>query len=133
MNTPKALTDIAKALNLSSSMVSRALTGGSGVSPSTKKLVLNYAEKLNYKPNAIAISLRARRSYTIGILVSEVANGFFAQVINGVESVAYELGYRVIISQTHESLEREVVNVRYLASRPIDGLLVDKPHYIDPG
>jgi LacI family transcriptional regulator len=124
MDAPKTLTDIAKALNLSPSTVSRAMTGSTGVSPLTKKRVLNYAEKLNYKPNASAVSLKARRSFTIGVIVSEVANDFFAQVINGIESVAYELGYRVIISQTHESLEREVVSVRHLASRSIDGLLV---------
>lgn len=116
--------DIAKALNLSTSTVSRALRGSYEISPETKKLVLEYAEKINYRPNPIALSLKERRSRSIGVVVSEIANNFFSQAINGIESIAYNRGYHVIISQSHESHEREVVNVQHLASRSVDGLLV---------
>lgn len=116
--------DIAKALNLSTSTVSRALRGSYEISPETKKLVLEYAEKINYRPNPIALSLKERRSRSIGVVVSEIANNFFSQAINGIESIAYNRGYHVIISQSHESQEREMVNVQHLASRSVDGLLV---------
>ena len=116
--------DIAKALGLSTSTVSRALRGSYEISAETKKLVLEYAEKLNYRPNPIALSLKEKRSRSIGIVVCEIANNFFSQVINGIESVAYKRGYYVIISQSHESYEREVANIQYLASRSVDGLLV---------
>jgi LacI family transcriptional regulator len=116
--------DIAKALNLSTSTVSRALRGSYEISPETKKLVLEYAEKINYRPNPIALSLKERRSRSIGIIVSEIANVFFSQAINGIESIAYNRGYHVIITQSHESQEREKVNVQHLASRGVDGLLV---------
>jgi len=116
--------DIAKALGLSTSTVSRALRGSYEISAETKKLVLEYAEKLNYRPNPIAQSLKEKRSRSIGIVVCEIANNFFSQVINGIESVAYKKGYYVIISQSHESYEREVSNTQYLASRSVDGLLV---------
>lgn len=116
--------DIAKALNLSTSTVSRALRGSYEISSETKKLVLEYAEKINYRPNPIALSLKERRSRSIGVVVSEIANNFFSQAINGIESIAYNRGYHVIISQSHESQEREVVNVQHLASRSVDGLLV---------
>jgi len=116
--------DIAKALGLSTSTVSRALRGSYEISTETKKLVLEYAEKLNYRPNPIAQSLKEKRSRAIGIVVCEIANNFFSQVINGIESVAYKQGYYVIISQSHESYEREVSNTQYLASRSVDGLLV---------
>lgn len=116
--------DIAKALNLSTSTVSRALRGSYEISGETKKLVLEYAEKINYRPNPIALSLKERRSRAIGIVVSEIANNFFSQAINGIESIAYNRGYHVIITQSHESQEREAVNVRHLASRGVDGLLV---------
>jgi LacI family transcriptional regulator len=116
--------DIAKALGLSTSTVSRALRGSYEISAETKKLVLEYAEKLNYRPNPIALSLKEKRSRSIGIVVCEIANNFFSQVINGIESVAYKQGYYVIISQSHESYEREVSNTQYLASRSVDGLLV---------
>lgn len=116
--------DIAKALGLSTSTVSRALRGSHEISPETKKLVIEYAEKLNYRPNPIALSLKERRSRSIGVVVCEIANNFFSQAINGIESIAYNRGYHVIISQSHESYEREVVNVEHLASRSVDGLLV---------
>jgi LacI family transcriptional regulator len=116
--------DIAKALNLSTSTVSRALRGSYEISADTKKAVLEYAEKINYRPNPIALSLKERRTRAIGVVVSEIANNFFSQAINGIESIAYNRGYHVIITQSHESEEREKVNVQHLASRGVDGLLV---------
>lgn len=124
MKYPYTIKDIAKALNLSASTVSRALRDSYEISADTKKLVLDYADKVNYQANPIARSLKERRSYSIGIIVSEIANNFFSQVINGVESVAYDKNYQVIISQTHESADREKLNVEYLSSRSIDGLLI---------
>src|SRR5687768_1641305 len=116
--------DIAKALDLSTSTVSRALRGSYEISPETKKLVLEYAEKINYRPNPIALSLKERRSRAIGVVVSEIANNFFSQAINGIESIAYNRGYHVIITQSHESRDREKVNVEHMAARGVDGLLV---------
>jgi LacI family transcriptional regulator len=116
--------DIAKELNLSTSTVSRALRGSHEISSDTKKLVLEYAEKMNYRPNPIALSLKERRSRAIGVVVSEIANNFFSQAINGIESIAYNRGYHVIFTQSHESQEREKVNVEHLVSRSVDGLLI---------
>lgn len=116
--------DISKALNLSTSTVSRALRGSHEISSETKKLVLEYAEKINYRPNPIALSLKKGRSRSIGVVVSEIANTYFSQAINGIESIAYNRGYHVIITQTHESKEREIVNIEHLASRSVDGLLI---------
>jgi DNA-binding LacI/PurR family transcriptional regulator len=116
--------DIARALNLSTSTVSRALRDSYEINPATKKLVLEYAARLNYHPNPIALSLRERRSLSLGVVVCEVANSFFSQVINGVESIAYEKGYQVIISQSRESSEKEWRGLQYLASRSVDGLLI---------
>lgn len=116
--------DIAKALGLSTSTVSRALRDSYEISPETKKLVLEYAEKNNYHPNPIALSLRERRSRSIGVIVAEIANSFFSQAIDGIESIAYKNGYNVIISQTRESFDRELINLNYLTSRSMDGLIV---------
>jgi DNA-binding LacI/PurR family transcriptional regulator len=116
--------DIAKALGLSTSTVSRALRDSYEISPETKKLVLEYAEKINYHPNPIALSLKERRSRSIGVIVAEIANSFFSQAIDGIESIAYKNGYNVIISQSRESFDREVINLHYLTSRSIDGLIV---------
>jgi LacI family transcriptional regulator len=116
--------DIAKALGLSTSTVSRALRGGYEISEETKKIVLEYAAKINYRPNPIALSLKERRSHSIGIVVCEIANYFFSQAINGIEAVAYNAGYNVIITQSNESYDREIINVQHLASRSVDGLLI---------
>ncbi len=116
--------DIAKALGLSTSTVSRALRDSYEISPETKKNVIEYAQQINYRPNPIALSLKEKRSRSIGIIVCEIANSFFSQAINGIESIAYDKGYNVIIAQSHESYEREILNLQYLASRSIDGLLI---------
>ncbi len=116
--------DIARALGISTSTVSRALRDSYEISAETKQLVMECAEKLNYKPNPIALSLKERRSRSIGVVVCEVANSFFSQIINGIESLAYDKGYNVIISQSHESYDRELIDLQYLASRSVDGLLI---------
>ena len=116
--------DIAKALGISTSTVSRALRDSYEISPETKALVLECAEKLNYKPNPAALSLKERRTRSIGVIVCEIANNFFSQAIDGIESIAYDKGYNVIITQSHESFEREVANLQFLASRSVDGILV---------
>lgn len=116
--------DIAKALGLSTSTVSRALRDSYEISPETKRLVMEYAEKINYQPNPIALSLKEKKSHTIGVIVGEIANSFFSQIINGIESVAKTRHYNVIISQSHESFEKEMTNLQYLTSRSIDGLLI---------
>jgi DNA-binding LacI/PurR family transcriptional regulator len=116
--------DIAKALGLSTSTVSRALRDSYEISAETKKVVLEYAKTHHYRPNPIALGLKERRTRSIGVIVCEIANSFFSQAINGMESVAYSKGYNVMISQSHESVEREMFDLQYLASRSIDGLLI---------
>ena len=116
--------DIAKALGLSTSTVSRALRDSYEISPETKQVVLDYAKQINYRPNPIALSLKEKRSRSIGVIVSEIANSFFSQIINGIESIAYSKGYNAIISQSMESYEREVINMDFLSSRSVDGFLL---------
>lgn len=116
--------DIARELKLSVSTVSKALRDSHEISEKTKKVVLAYAQANNYRPNPIAQSLKQGRSKSIGIVVSTIENQFFSQVINGIESVAYQFGYNVIITQTHESFDLEVKNVGHLTHRSVDGLLI---------
>lgn len=116
--------DIARALGLSVSTVSKALRDSYEISEKTKKLVVEYAKENNYRPNPIAQSLKKGHSKSIGIVVSTIENQFFSQVINGIESVADKAGFNVIITQTHESYEREVKNVDQLTHHSLDGLLI---------
>lgn len=116
--------DIAKALGLSTSTVSRALRDSYEISSDTKRLVLDYAEKMHYRPNPIALSLKENRSRSIGVIIPEIANHYFSQAINGIEAAASERGYHVVIFQSQESYEREVEKIEYLAARRVDGLLM---------
>ncbi len=116
--------DVAKALKLSISTVSKALRGSHEISEETKRQVLEYAREHNYKPNPIAQSLKRGRSKSIGVIVCNIDNNFFSQVINGIESVARQKDYNVIITQSQESYEREIANSAHLSSRSVDGLII---------
>ncbi|TFV97331.1 LacI family transcriptional regulator [Algoriphagus kandeliae] len=116
--------DIARELNVSSSTVSRALKDYPGISDETKRKVKELAAKLNYRPNAIALSLRKSRSFTIGVIIPEVVHFFFSTVISGIEEVAYSRGYNVILTQTNEKFDRERSSIETMLSNQIDGFLV---------
>ncbi len=115
---------IAKALKLSVSTVSKAMRGSHEISEETKRNVLAYAREHNYKPNPIAQSLKRGRSKSIGVIVCNIDNNFFSQVINGIESIARQKDYNVIITQSQESYEREIANSEHLSSRSVDGLII---------
>jgi LacI family transcriptional regulator len=116
--------DIATALNLSTSTVSKALKGSHEISAKTQSLVKEYARQQNYRPNPIAQNLRKGKSKSIAVIVPNFDNNFFSQVINGIESIAFKKDYNVIVTQTHESYNREVLNTQHHFSRSVDGLLV---------
>lgn len=116
--------EIARKLNISKSTVSRALRNSPEISEQTRQRVIELARELNYSPNPIALSLLKNRTHTIGIIVPEIDNPFFSMVISGVDDVAYSRGYHVMIYQSHESYEREQIDVRHIADRRADGLIV---------
>jgi len=122
-------------LNLSAATVSRALRDSHEISRETKIRVHEMAKKLNYEPNPFASSLRKQKSKTIAVIVPEIANNFFSLAINGIEEVARERDYHVLIYQTHESSEIETSFLMRLLSGRVDGILislacenVDKEH-----
>lgn len=116
--------DIAKALGISPSTVSRALKDHPDISEKTKKAVNELAKKLKYRPNAIALSLRSSRSHTIGILIPQLVHHFFSSVIAGAESIAHDSNYNVILSRSNESYDIEVKNTQTMLLSRIDGMLV---------
>ncbi len=116
--------DIATALNISKSTVSRALQAHSDINESTRKAVLNMARKLNYHPNLLAKSLVNKKSNTIGIIVPEFVNYFFPTLIIGAQEVATKAGYNVIICQSQESVKTEIANVNVLLSSRVDGVII---------
>ncbi len=115
--------DIAKVLGYSVSTVSRALKNHQDISAETRKLVQETANELKYKPNLLALSLRKNKTYTIGVLIPEIVHHFFSSVISGIEDIAYDKGYNVIVCQSNENYDREVINAQALISNRVDGVL----------
>jgi LacI family repressor for deo operon, udp, cdd, tsx, nupC, and nupG len=116
--------DIAEKLNIAPSSVSRALNNSSSVKESTKKLILQTAEELNYKMNSLASNLRKGQSKTIGVIVPRINQNFFANVIAGIEDASYKQGYNLIICQSNESYEKEVQCVNTLINQNVDCIVI---------
>ncbi|WP_245843531.1 LacI family DNA-binding transcriptional regulator [Niastella vici] len=115
---------MAKELNLAVSTVSRALRDSHEISPQTKERVRELAEKLGFQPNPHASSLRQNKSKTIAVIIPEIENNFFSQVINGIESVTPNKGYHVLIYLTHEDYNKERDILQLLRNGRVDGIMV---------
>ena len=116
--------DIAKMLGVSPSTVSRALKDHPDISEETRNLVKTFAEKVKYRPNALALSLRKQKTNTLGLVIPEIVHHFFSSVISGMEDLAYGEGYTMMICQSNENFYREVINLQALLDHRVDGLLV---------
>lgn len=118
------IVDIAKRLQISPSTVSRALSDHPDIKEQTKDQVRRVAKELRYSPNPIAQSLKSSRTTTIGVIVPEIKHDFFSSAISGIEEVAYQSGYTIIVCQSNESFEREVVNTNVLMHHRVAGVIV---------
>lgn len=116
--------ELAKELKISTSTVSRALADKWDVNPETRKAVLELAERWNYHPNPISLSLKQQHTLTVGVVVPEFITSFFPEVIIGIQYTLEAEGYSVLISQSNESYENEVHNVNNLEARLVDGLII---------
>jgi LacI family transcriptional regulator len=116
--------DIAKELKISTSTVSRALADKWDVNPETRKSVLELAEKLQYKPNPISLSLKQQQTMFIGVIVPEFINSFFSEVIMGIQCVLEAENYQILIMQSNESQTNELKNLKALEAKLVDGFIV---------
>lgn len=116
--------ELAQALGLSTSTVSRAFRGNSDINPDTKERVLSLAKEMNYQPNHYASNLREQRSRTIAVIVPELANNFFSQAINGIEKIAREKDYHVLIYRTGDDFEKEVSFINDLHNGRVEGIIM---------
>ncbi len=116
--------DIAKALGISASTVSRALKDHPDISIETKRQVTELAQKLKYRPNPIALSLKNQRSNVIAVIVPEIVHHFFSSVISGIETAAEENGLQVMISQSFESFEREMLLCEIFKNSFVEGVII---------
>jgi LacI family transcriptional regulator len=124
MRRKVTLKQIAKELDVSISTVSKSLRNSLEISEDTRQKVQAFAKLYNYKPNNIALSLKNKKTKTICIIIPEIIHHFFATVISGVEHVANEKGYNVLVCLSDESFDKEVINMEMLANGTIDGFIM---------
>ncbi|HKK81272.1 MAG TPA: LacI family DNA-binding transcriptional regulator [Prolixibacteraceae bacterium] len=124
MGKEATIYDIANELNLSASTVSRALKGNRHINSETRKRVEKCAKKMHYRSNSFASNLRTQRTHTIGIIVPRLDSSFMSTCLAGMEEVANENGYNVIISQSHESSKKEEQNAKTMFNNRVDGVIV---------
>lgn len=123
MNKSATIKDIAKTLNISTSTVSRALRNAADVNPETRKAVLALSDQLKYTPSKLALSLQQNQTHTIGVLVPNL-DFVLSTMLKGIDDVALEAGYTVMVCQSNESFGREIVNTRRLADSLVDGFII---------
>lgn len=116
--------DIARALNISASTVSRALKDNPLISEATRNKIKKAAQEMGYRPNTLAANFRTKRTNTIGVIVPLINRHFFSSVISGIEDVAYQQGFTVTISQSNDDFEKESKIAQTLYTNRVDGLIL---------
>jgi len=118
------LKKIAKEFGVSISTVSKALKDSHEISLEVKERIQAFAKYYHYKPNNLALNLRNQKTKTIGVIIPEIVHHFFTTVITGIEKLANDKGYNVMICLSNESYEKEVLNMDMLANGVVDGIIV---------
>ena len=118
------LKKIAKEFDVSISTVSKALKDSHEISEDVKERIKAFANFYNYKPNSLAVNLRNQKTKTVGVIIPQIVHHFFTKVISGIEHIANENGYNVMICLSNESYEKEVLNMDMLESGIVDGIIV---------
>lgn len=124
MNKPQiTIKDIARALGVSPSTVSRALKDNPDISQETREAIHKYAREHNYQPNALALNLRTSRSNTIGVIIPQFVHHFFSCVLSGIEEIASKAGYNILVAQSNEKYEQEVKIVHSFQAARVCGVI----------
>lgn len=118
------LKELAKQLNVSVSTVSKALHDAKDIGPDTKKRIKEAAELYNYKPNRTALALKANKTQTIGVIIPDVLNQFFAKVLHGIEEYATTHNYDTIVCVSHDQMSKEAKSVDLLTQGRVDGFII---------
>jgi LacI family transcriptional regulator len=115
---------VAEMAQVSTSTVSHVINQTRQVNPDTRERVLRAMEQLNYRPNRLARSLRRSQTHTLGVLLPNSANPFFAEVLLGIEAACFDFGYNVILGNANDDPQRELFYLDVLLSKQVDGILL---------
>jgi LacI family transcriptional regulator len=132
MQKKTTIKDIARMANVSHTTVSRALNNKSRIKNATKEKILSIARDLNYRPNFIARSLVMRKTKTLGLVITTIANPFYTELSQGIETTAISLGYNIILCSTNYDLSVEKQYIDMLRSKGVDGIIFTSAHMGDP-
>jgi len=121
----KTMKEIAKMAGVSQSTVSRVINNNPNVNPEIKRKVLEYIRKYNYQPNRTAMSLVKNKSFLIGVVLPELTNPYFPQILESLEEETNYHNYNIVLSITYGSLQREKEQLEMLLSRRVDGLIIN--------
>ena len=121
---PTTIGDVARRAGVSTATVSRVLTGQGRARPETRDRVVAAARDLGYRPSGVARSLRQRATRTIGLIVTDIENPFFPQLVRAVEDAARELGYAILLCNADDDPERESGYLELLVDRWVDGVVI---------
>lgn len=118
-----SMKDVADKANVSRATVSRVLAGHPSVKPETRKIVLHWVKKLNYQPNIVAQTLAGNKTNIIGVILPEIANPFFTEILAAIENQASYQGYSIILCCTNKNITKEKSILNQLKSRKVDGII----------
>lgn len=115
--------DVAREANVSMATVSRVVNGNPNVKPSTRKKVLEAIERLGYRPNAVARGLASKKTTTVGVIIPDISNIFFAELARGIEDIATMYKYNIILSNSDQNKEKELHLLNTMLAKQVDGIL----------
>lgn len=116
--------DVAREANVSMATVSRVVNGNQNVKPATRQKVLTVIERLDYRPNAVARGLASKKTKTVGVIIPDISNVFYAELVRGIEDIATMYRYNIILTNSDQQEEKEVQLLTTLLSKQVDGVVM---------
>ena len=120
--------DVAREANVSMATVSRVVNGNPNVKPVTRKKVLEVIERLGYRPNAVARGLASKKTTTVGVIIPDISNIFFAELARGIEDIATMYKYNIILSNSDQNKDKELHLLNTMLGKQVDGLVFMSGH-----
>ncbi|MBP0726384.1 catabolite control protein A [Bacillus sp. RG28] len=115
--------DVAREANVSMATVSRVVNGNPNVKPTTRKKVNEAISRLGYRPNAVARGLASKKTTTVGVIIPDISNSFYAELARGIEDIATMYKYNIILSNSDQNLEKELSLINNMLAKQVDGIL----------